>query len=151
MTEFRVRAIVPLSGGVLFIHRIQHSEDGVKEYYVFPGGGIESGESVEECIVREIKEEIGITVVPIRELYRLQSSNKVEMFYLCRYIDGKMGTGTGPEFTSERLSTRGQYIPTVLSLKEISEVDIIAEVKNALLEDLQIYQNLDAVPFRELN
>lgn len=33
-------------------------------YYIFPGGGIEKGESNEEALIREIKEETGLTVIP---------------------------------------------------------------------------------------
>ena len=45
----------------------QHSQRD--EYYVFPGGGIEPGESGEEAMMREAREEAGLVVVPasIRE------------------------------------------------------------------------------------
>ena len=34
-----------------------------KEYYAIPGGMQEKNETIEECIIREIKEELGMNVV----------------------------------------------------------------------------------------
>lgn len=62
--------------------------------YEFPGGKIEVGESAEVCIVREIKEELGIVVKPY---YRLSTSTyKYEQVtvrlipFLCDYVSGEM-------------------------------------------------------------
>lgn len=34
------------------------------DWYAFPGGGHEEGESLEETLIREVKEEVGLTVIP---------------------------------------------------------------------------------------
>jgi 8-oxo-dGTP diphosphatase len=39
----------------------------------FPGGGIEQGESQQSAVVREMKEELGITVKPLRCIWRWDS------------------------------------------------------------------------------
>lgn len=36
----------------------------------FPGGGIESGETPAEALVRECREELGVEVAPLREIWR---------------------------------------------------------------------------------
>lgn len=34
------------------------------DYYKFPGGGIENNETLEEAVIRETKEEVGLKVIP---------------------------------------------------------------------------------------
>lgn len=57
------RGIVIKNGKVAMIHSRMY------DYYKFPGGGIEEGESPIEAMIREVKEESGLTVIPdtIRE------------------------------------------------------------------------------------
>lgn len=47
--------------------------------YCFPGGGIERGESEEEALVREFREELGVTVRPVRRLWQCVTAWKVEL------------------------------------------------------------------------
>ena len=47
--------------------------------YCFPGGGIESGESEEEALVREFREEIGVAIHPVRRLWQCVTAWKVEL------------------------------------------------------------------------
>ncbi len=47
--------------------------------YCFPGGGIENGESEEEALVREFREEIGVECRPLRRLWRCVTAWKVEL------------------------------------------------------------------------
>ena len=58
------RGIIIKDGKVAMIHSTMY------DYYKFPGGGIEAGESPVQAMIREVKEESGLTVIPesIREL-----------------------------------------------------------------------------------
>ena len=62
-TRPSVRAIIFRDGKLALVH------NGKFDYYMFPGGGIEKGESHEETLIREVKEESGLVVIPesIRE------------------------------------------------------------------------------------
>ena len=63
-------------------------------YYVFPGGGIDPGESEKECIIREVSEEVGLDVDPstIQEFGMIERIQKMDpdlifhqkhMYYTC--------------------------------------------------------------------
>lgn len=71
------------------------------DYYIFPGGGIEPGESKRDAMVRETREEAGLVVIPasIRDfgyVHRIQKSDhpneeyfvKDNCYYLCDVEDG---------------------------------------------------------------
>jgi 8-oxo-dGTP diphosphatase len=58
-------------GRWLCIRRSQHVAAPLK--VCFPGGGIEHGESQETAVVREMLEELGIKVKPIRCVWRWES------------------------------------------------------------------------------
>jgi 8-oxo-dGTP pyrophosphatase MutT (NUDIX family) len=47
--------------------------------YCFPGGGIEEGESEEAALVREVREEIGVAVRPVRRLWQCVTPWKVRL------------------------------------------------------------------------
>lgn len=63
-----VIAVVVRQGRLLVIRRSQHVV--APGAVCFPGGGIEADESEFEALVREIAEELGAAVVPIRPLWR---------------------------------------------------------------------------------
>ncbi len=57
----------------------------------FPGGKCESGESIQDCLVRESLEEAGIDIIPVVEFYRTQHSYShadVDLhFWICKPAD----------------------------------------------------------------
>ena len=54
----RVRAIIIRGNKLLLIKRIKKTGT----YWVFPGGGVEAGETLERALQRECKEELGVLV-----------------------------------------------------------------------------------------
>ncbi len=60
-------------------------------FYIMPGGGQEVSETLEEAVVREVKEEFGILVKPLSlefvvEGVRGESFHRVDLVFLCEYI-----------------------------------------------------------------
>ncbi len=89
-----VRGIIEKDGKLALIHKKEY------DYYAFPGGGIDEGETYEEALIREVKEETGLIVIPesITEYGGALRLNKSTRFpetvfeqenfnYKCRVLD----------------------------------------------------------------
>ena len=141
--NFRIRlaGIIPIENGFAFMHRVGVQNHPIGDYYTFPGGGREGNETFENGTKREIKEEFGIDVEVERLLYKLENGeqNKTEYFFLCKYIGGKFGTGTGPEFSGDpRYTHRGKYIPEIIAKDDIENIQLLpTKIKKKFLEDLK--------------
>ncbi|MAY21777.1 MAG: DNA mismatch repair protein MutT [Flavobacteriaceae bacterium] len=61
-----VCAIININNKILAVQRSQTMNQPLK--WEFPGGKIEPGESFEDCIKREIKEELNIEIVLLKRL-----------------------------------------------------------------------------------
>ena len=142
MERTRVAGIIPMEDGFALMHR----KDVIKrkdfqEYYTFPGGGLEAGETLEEGTIREIEEEFGIKVKIVKKLYEINSEkfNQKEIFYLCEYVSGEFGTGTGPEFDNNpAYADCGKYIPEIIEVNKIKDILLVPQnVKEMFLEDLK--------------
>ena len=143
MERTRVAGIIFIQNGIALMHR----KDVIKrkdfqEYYTFPGGGLETGETPEEGTIREIKEEFGIDVKINRKLYEMVSEkfNQKEIFYLCEYIGGEFGTGTGPEFSNNpKYIDSGKYLPEIIKIEDLENILLLPEnIKNLLIQDLKL-------------
>ena len=55
--------------------------------FCFPGGGIEPDESEQEALVREIREELGVTIEPVRRLWQSVTPWKVHLSWWLSRLD----------------------------------------------------------------
>lgn len=142
MERIRVAGIVKMEGGYAFMHRknVIKRKD-IQDYYTFPGGGLEDNETLEEGVIREIKEEFGITVRVIKKLYEMKSEkfNQKEYFFLCEYVEGIFGTGDGPEFSNNpKYIDSGEYLPEIIKKEDIEGLLLLPpEIKEKFVEDLK--------------
>ena len=51
--------------------RILLSRETVSGWWLIPGGGMEEGETPEECVIREVEEETGVIVRPTAQFLTL--------------------------------------------------------------------------------
>lgn len=85
-TDYVALAVIVNEGRVLVNKRARGLFLG--GYWEFPGGKREAGESYARCAVREAKEEVGLDVLAVKELYPIRHDYKgrrvVLQPYLCR-------------------------------------------------------------------
>lgn len=95
---------------------IQRIRDG-RTYYLFPGGGVEPGETPEDAAVREAYEELGVHVVVDRLVADLTYRGRRQLYYRARIVGGRFSTGNGEEMSSTADSERGSYTPVWMTLE----------------------------------
>lgn len=83
--NYRVCAMIISDGKILALH------DSRSPYYYLPGGRVQMSETAESAVVREIKEELGVTAKVIRPLWLNQAFfnedvDKVDYHELCLYF-----------------------------------------------------------------
>jgi 8-oxo-dGTP diphosphatase len=89
-----VAAIIVKDGKILAVQKGKAKFDYVSYKWEFPGGKVESGESLEQAIIREILEELKIIIVPQQLLVTVEHA--YPDFYLtmhcfvCDYGSGEI-------------------------------------------------------------
>ena len=92
-----VDAIIPYQGKIVVIKR---RNEPFKGYYALPGGIVEYGETVEEAVLREVKEETGLDV-KIHKLVGVYSDPKrdprghfVSICFITLPVGGELKAGS---------------------------------------------------------
>lgn len=84
-------AIIERGREILISQRLKGSHMGLK--WEFPGGKIEPGESPEECLKREIKEELDLNILVGNKLmvveHQYEKFKVILHCYLCSYLGGE--------------------------------------------------------------
>jgi 8-oxo-dGTP diphosphatase len=139
----RAGAIVIHDGKILLMRRVR---DG-QEFHVFPGGGVEQGETVQQGIVREINEETNQNVSVEAILYHHDLIDDSDQFYgLCRYVDGGEVRLNGPEANHHHEDN--QYHPEWVDLSALKDLTLYPiMVRDWLIADLPAIQRGEH-PFR---
>jgi 8-oxo-dGTP diphosphatase len=132
-TSKRVRAILVDDGKLLTIKRNKTSQ----EYWVLPGGGIEKGETPEQALVREVKEETGIDCVVnefvMSQPYKTAAVDHDVAYYRATRTGGTIGTGTGPEFTQPH-TYEGTHTAEWAPLSDVPRLELLPpEVKERVV------------------
>ena len=93
--RFRVGvfAVIERDGGYLLAHRCDI------DWWNLAGGGLEYGETVEEGLAREVREEIGasIDIVRLVGVYSKPRKRELVLTFLCRLAEGSPEPGTSDE------------------------------------------------------
>ena len=99
-----------------------HRRKAGREYYSFPGGRVEEGETPDQACAREVREETGIEVAVGSLLLQTQFQGAPEFFFRARYLSGDPKLG-GPE--AERHCEDNWYDPTWVPLEEAPHLPVL--------------------------
>ena len=82
---------------------VERGRNPLKGYWSLPGGLVETGETLEEALLREVREETGLRVLPVRmfeifERIMRDASGRTEYHYvladyLCTVVGGRLRAG----------------------------------------------------------
>jgi 8-oxo-dGTP diphosphatase len=121
-----VSAAIFRDGRVLIVRRAQAPAKGI---YTLPGGGVELGETLEQAVIREIREETALDIEPIelvgfRQAIARDAGGRVERHFVilpfaARYVAGEVSL-------NEELSEAHWLDPAALG--ELKTTEGLAEV-----------------------
>ena len=117
------------------------------EYFVFPGGGVDEGETPEQAAVREAMEELGVEVVIKQKVAEIQIETSRQFYFLVERVGGEFGTGRGEEFTDSDPSdpSEGSYVPIWMPIEELSQHGNVYPVELVgIVLKISHSENLDA-------
>lgn len=123
--DISVTALILWEGKVLLVQRA-NDEDFLPNYWEQAGGKVELEENQEEAIVREVREETGIEISPIRAYHQFKYMHRNgrvihEFAYICELI-GKQKINLSSEHQNFKwlvLEELKEIQPMTVSMREI--------------------------------
>jgi mutator protein MutT len=132
MKRIRAVAIVVKDKEILLMYRKNE-----KEYYTFPGGGVEEGETIERAVLRELEEETTIKATINKLLYHhIYDDNTEQYFYLCDYITGQPKLREDSIEKEKTLQGNNSYNPLWVKIEELQNKLVYPlEIRDLVIED----------------
>jgi len=108
---------------------------GGLDYFVFPGGGVDEGETPEGAAIRETMEELGLEVAIEKKVAIIHFDQSTQFYFLVERVSGEFGTGTGEEFTDSDpdYPQSGVYIPIWMPVDALPQHEDVFPVDVAKL------------------
>lgn len=126
------RVLIEKDNRILLIHRINKG----REYYVLPGGHVESGEDPVSAAIREAKEETNLDVTLSGLLWTFTNEHmgeeKIVYVYKASSFSGNLMLN-GPEKETE--SDDNQFIHEWIDISKIKDINLVPKIqKEKLIE-----------------
>jgi 8-oxo-dGTP pyrophosphatase MutT (NUDIX family) len=119
----RARVVIVQGGRVALIKRVRAG----RTYYLFPGGGVEQGETPEQAAIREAHEELGVEVELGEPRYEEDFDRSRFVYFDALIVGGEFGTGLWPDHAERDAGARersGTHEPVWVPLDELDGLDI---------------------------
>lgn len=160
MNKTKNKNIASRSGIIIFNKDnilLMYRQKNGKEFYTFPGGTVEVGESIESAAIRELYEETSIIAESIRILYRLKIIDipgeklglenalycKDEYFTLCEYVSGEPSLQANA-IEHQRINNNNIYKPIWVLLNDIKNMLLYPlEIRDLLVSDIELEFSFD--------
>jgi 8-oxo-dGTP diphosphatase len=84
--------VLPFRGGIVLVRHVK----GGDAYHLLPGGGVETGESIDQALRREVLEETGLECEPVAPLFVSDSidpdggRHMVQLTFLATVVGGDL-------------------------------------------------------------
>lgn len=127
-------AIIIKDRKILLVHNTKHSGLRIEP----PGGKKEDNETLNECVIREVKEELNITISPVK-LFGVYKTNSPEgafkvFMYLSKIIGGEIKLNE-----PDKISDFGWY--SLEQLRSFKENGVLVPNLCSALDELKEYIN----------
>lgn len=130
------RAIIIKDGQLLVTKRNKFGS----VYYILVGGGLNIGETAEQALYRELREESGVEVTNPRLVY-LENAGEpygLQHIYLCDYVSGE--PALHPDSDEAKITAMGQnlYEPMWLPLERLPDVEFRSQrLQRAIMDGIK--------------
>ena len=135
MKRVNGRAIIIEGDEVILMFRRKIKDGIVNEYYAIPGGGKEENESIEECVKREVNEELNLDVEVKDFLGKVEDDKNIGYIYRAKMIGGTLKLG-GEEL--EHNNEENYYEVQRVKISEIENINLLEENKALIRKAIEL-------------
>lgn len=135
MKRVNGRAIIIDGDEVLLMFRRKIKDGIVNEYYAIPGGGKEENETIEECVIREIKEEFNLDIEVKEYLGKVEDDKNIGHIYNTKIVGGTFKLG-GEEL--DHNTEDNYYEVQRVKLSEIENINLFEENKALIRKAIEL-------------
>ena len=135
MKRVNGRAIIIDGDEVLLMFRRKIKDGIVNEYYAIPGGGKEENETIEDCVIREIKEEFNLDIEVKEYLGKVEDDKNIGYIYNTKIVGGTFKLG-GEEL--DHNTEDNYYEVQRIKLSEIENINLFEENKALIRKAIEL-------------